>query len=231
MKIKAVLLCKKKSQRLRNKNIRKFANFNFGLLELKIKQLLKVKLINEIIISTDDEKIHRRFHKYHKKLKFFKREKKLCFFKTRTEELIKHITDLIPNDKILWTQVSSPLVDEKIYSKAIKFYKRGIRRGFDSLMSVTPIKQFFWSKSGPLNYKITKRNKWPRTQDLDEIYHINSAIFIFDKNIYKKRKDRVGKKPLFFSIKDENSIDIDNYFNFKLGEILYKSKRTNEKNI
>ena len=60
MRIKAVLLCKK-SQRLRNKNIRKFANFNFGLLELKIKQLLKVKLINEIIISTDDEKIHKDF--------------------------------------------------------------------------------------------------------------------------------------------------------------------------
>ena len=91
-------------------------------------------------------------------------------------------------------------------------------------MSVTSKKQFLWDKNGPLNYKVSKRNKWPKTQDLNEIFFINSAIFIFDKNVYMKKKDRIGNKPFYFSIKEKFSIDIDDFYNFKLAEVLYKSK-------
>lgn len=224
MKIKAIILCKKNSQRLKNKNTRKFSNFKFGLLELKIRQLLKVAEIDQILISTDDEKILKKYKSLNKKITTIRRDKKLCLLKTRTEDLIKYIVNLIPNDKILWTQVSSPLVDEKIYKKAVLTYKKKSKLGFDSLMSVTSKKQFLWDKNGPLNYKVSKRNKWPKTQDLNEIFFINSAIFIFDKNVYMKKKDRIGNKPFYFSIKEKFSIDIDDFYNFKLAEVLYKSK-------
>ena len=68
MKIKAIILCKKNSQRLKNKNTRKFSNFKFGLLELKIKQLLKVTEIDQILISTDDEKILKKYRSLNKKI-------------------------------------------------------------------------------------------------------------------------------------------------------------------
>ena len=57
MIIKAFLPCRSGSQRVKNKNIRKFANYSFGLFQLKIEQLVKVNQFKEIIVSTDDLKI------------------------------------------------------------------------------------------------------------------------------------------------------------------------------
>ena len=57
IKINVFLPCKKNSTRVKNKNKRKFANINFGLLKIKIDQLLKCKFINKIYLSTDDKKI------------------------------------------------------------------------------------------------------------------------------------------------------------------------------
>ena len=57
MIIKAFLPCRSGSQRIKNKNTRKFSKFKFGLFQLKVEQLIKVKELSEIIISTDDTKI------------------------------------------------------------------------------------------------------------------------------------------------------------------------------
>ncbi len=199
-------------------------NFNFGLIELKINQLLKVKKIDSILISTDDDEILSKFKNFHKKIVVVRRDKKLCNLNTKTQDLINHVANLAPKDKILWTQVSSPLVNAKIYEQAIALYKKKINLGYDSLMSVTKKQIFIWNDKKPLNYKIKKNNKWPRTQDIQKTYFINSSIFIFDKKIFLKYKDRIGKKPYFFNIDEKFSIDIDNHYNFKLAEILYKSK-------
>ncbi len=43
MKIDVFLPCRKQSSRVKNKNTRKFANINLGLLEIKLNQLLKTK--------------------------------------------------------------------------------------------------------------------------------------------------------------------------------------------
>ena len=56
MKINVFLPCRKKSSRVKNKNTKKFADINFGLLEIKLEQLLRSKLINKIYISTNDKK-------------------------------------------------------------------------------------------------------------------------------------------------------------------------------
>ena len=54
-KLTAVIAVRKGSQRVPDKNIRPFADTN--LLELKIKVLKNCKLIDEIIINSDSEKM------------------------------------------------------------------------------------------------------------------------------------------------------------------------------
>ena len=61
MEIIAFLPCRAGSQRVRNKNIRKFANYKLGLFELKIKDLIKVKSINTIVVSTNEKKNYKFF--------------------------------------------------------------------------------------------------------------------------------------------------------------------------
>ena len=55
-KIAFFLPTRKDSERVKNKNTRPFAGMDGGLIENKIRQLLETKLIDEIILSTNDEK-------------------------------------------------------------------------------------------------------------------------------------------------------------------------------
>ena len=67
MKINVFLPCKKNSKRIKNKNKRKFANINFGLVKIKLSQLLKSKLIDNIYLSTNDNEIIKFAQKLRKK--------------------------------------------------------------------------------------------------------------------------------------------------------------------
>ncbi len=75
MKINVFLPCKKNSKRIKNKNKRKFANINFGLVKIKLSQLLKSKLIDNIYLSTNDNEIIKFAQKLKKKKLNFKKKK------------------------------------------------------------------------------------------------------------------------------------------------------------
>ena len=66
----AVIPVRKGSQRVKNKNFRKF--FKKNLLIYKIEKLKKIKRIKKIIINTDSEKAIKIAKKY--KIDYFKRE-------------------------------------------------------------------------------------------------------------------------------------------------------------
>ena len=218
MIIKVFLPCRAGSQRVKNKNIRKFNMYKFGLIELKIKQLLKVKQINEIILSTDDNKIIKFIkHFKNKKIKLDIRPKKLASSKTRTDDLIKYSSKLFDeNDHILWTHVTSPFFDEKNYEDAIKFYKKNLKK-YDTLIGSNFIQDFIFNLSRPINYNY-KKTYWPNTQTLKKLYKINNTIFLTSAKIYKNKKNRIGSKLYFYNVDKINSIDIDNLDDFRLAE-------------
>ena len=129
MIVDVFLPCRSSSQRVKNKNIKKFSNKNFGLFELKILQLNLVKNIRNIIVSTNDKKIIN-----YLKLKNFKkviidvRPNILCSSKTSTDSLIKYVPKIVFSDHILWTHVTSPFFNEKDYFKAINVYKKKLEK-------------------------------------------------------------------------------------------------------
>jgi CMP-N-acetylneuraminic acid synthetase len=216
-KIDCFLPCRSGSKRILNKNTRKIHNFNLGLFELKLSQLLRVKQIGNIYVSTDDIKIINYLKKKNNdKIIIHKRLKKLSSSKTTTDQLIRHAYDITNSNHLLWTHVTSPFFSSKLYQDAIikYFYFKKINK-YDSLMSVYPIKNFLWSKNKPLNYKNTKI-KWPFTQDIEKVFEITSSIFISSRDNYNKYKDRIGIKPYFYELDKITSVDIDwkDDFNF-----------------
>ena len=130
MKINVFLPCKKNSTRVKNKNKRKFANVNYGLLKVKIDQLLKCRFINKIYLSTDDKKIINFIKKLNSDLIIVHErvDKKLSTNQTSTQQLIQHASDIIREGHILWTHVTSPLVDSFSYEKIIKAYKKNLKK-------------------------------------------------------------------------------------------------------
>ena len=123
MKVVAFLPCRKGSERVPRKNIRPFAGFQHGLIELKLKQLLASKEIAEVVLSTNDNEIldfastigDDRLHLH-------KRADALSSSTASTDALVGHAVDLIPDGHILWTHVTSPFVNADSYSDICLLY-------------------------------------------------------------------------------------------------------------
>ena len=221
MIIKAFLPCRSGSQRVKNKNIRKFANYSFGLFQLKIEQLVKVNQFKEIIISTDDLKIINYLKKKkYKKVRCITRPKKLALSSTRTDELIHYAAKFFDkNDHILWTHVTSPLFDTNDYNKAIDVYIKN-KKTYDTLIGCNIVQEFIFNKKKPINYNYSK-TFWPNTQDLKKLHSINNTIFLTSAYNYIKKGNRIGTKLFFYNIEKIKSIDVDNFEDFKTAEKLY----------
>lgn len=219
-KVIAFLPCRKGSKRVKNKNVRDFAGISGGLTYIKILQLLKVKEIKTIVISTNDEEVKTIAKSFNDgRIVIDSRPNYLAESSTSTDDLISYVPKIIESGLVLWTHVTSPLVNEDVYSEAIKRYFENIRI-HDSLMSVTKIQKFIWNQNGPISYDRLKE-KWPRTQTIDPLYEVNSAIFIADIEIYKNIGDRIGKKPLLFKTSEKQSFDIDWEDDFEIAEVLW----------
>lgn len=219
-KITCFLPCRKGSQRVPRKNVRKFSNMDYGLLEIKVKQLIDVEAIDEIILSTNDGEIIDWVQRREcKKIRVHTRCDQLSSSVTSTDELVMHAKSLISDGCILWTHVTSPFVNAKVYTELIDKYLMVSEQGYDSLMTTTKVCSFLWNKKGPINYD-RNREKWPRTQTLEGVYEINSAAFIAHANIYEKYQDRIGKNPYLFTLDKLTGYDIDWQDDFIVAECL-----------
>jgi CMP-N-acetylneuraminic acid synthetase len=218
MHIQAFLPCRKGSERVPRKNIKPFMGFKKGLVEIKLRQLLGCDLIDEVVLSTNDDEILDFASSFKvSKLQIHQRKDSLCSSSTSTDELVSHALDLIPNEHILWTHVTSPFINSSVYSDIISRYKKCLVSGYDSLMTTTLIHAFLWGKNGPINYD---RNieKWPRTQTLEPLHEINSGAFLNSAFNYKVLHDRIGVNPFFYSMDRIIAHDIDWPDDFSIAE-------------
>ncbi|MDA9774799.1 acylneuraminate cytidylyltransferase family protein [Algibacter sp.] len=216
------LPCRAGSERIPKKNTKPFAGVNGGLLKIKLNQLIKVKEVDRIILSTDDEKVKEVAFGLSDKIIIDDRPKELADSSTSTDDLVKYIPNIITEGHVLWTHVTSPFLSENIYSEAINTYLKNLKKGtYDSLMTVNRIQSFLWDEKGSFNYD-RNDEKWPRTQTLKELFEINSGIFINSIENYKLIEDRIGKKPYLMNTKGYSSFDIDWPDDFMLGEMIYK---------
>ena len=224
MIIKAFLPCRSGSQRIKNKNTRKFSKFKFGLFQLKVEQLIKVKELSEIIISTDDTKIINFLNKKkYKKVNLIKRPKHLSSSKTKTDDLIVYSAKLFDkNDHILWTHVTSPMFGVKDYSNAIKVYKSKIKK-YDTVVGCNIIQDFIFNNNNPINYNY-KKTYWPNTQNLKKLYKINNTFFLTSAKNYINKKNRIGSKIFFLNIPKLKSYDIDWPEDFEIAENIYNGQ-------
>jgi CMP-N-acetylneuraminic acid synthetase len=216
----AFLPMRKGSQRVKNKNIKVFSDVIGGLTFIKISQLLKVKQIDKIIISTNDEEVKTIAKSFNdNKIIIDDRPESLASSETLTDDLIKYVPSIIKEGIVLWTHVTSPFVTDEIYTDMIDKYFQ-TNTNFDSLMSVTKIQKFIWNENSPVNYD-KEKEKWPRTQTIKPMYEINSGAFIASVNTYLKCEDRIGEKPFLYELGDKQAFDIDWQDDFDIAEVLW----------
>lgn len=223
MSINVFLPCRKGSERVPKKNIKPFVQFNNGLIEIKLKQLLKAKRIDQIFLSTNDDEILDYAESLHEpKIILYKRDESLSSSQTSTDQLVAHALELIENGEILWTHVTSPFLTTESYDQIIEKYLEIKKHGYDSLMTTNLIHGFLWNENEPINYERTKE-KWPRTQTLDPVHEINSAVFLANADIYRTLDDRIGQNPYLFPLDKIQGFDIDWEDDFKIAQAIVQS--------
>lgn len=222
-KVTCFLPCRKGSQRIPNKNTKSFAGVDGGLLRIKLEQLANCPSIQKVILSTNDEEVIKIAKSYSfDKLNIITRPEHLCTSETSTDDLVKYVPEIISDEHILWTHVTSPMLDSKEYEMIITSYFSNLETGFDSLMTVSKLQGFIWNESSPITYD-RNAEKWPRTQTIKPLYEINSGVFLSSRENYLSLSDRIGNKPFLYVQDKVKSTDVDWPDDFTLAEFIYSS--------
>ena len=212
--ISAVITVRKGSQRVKNKNFKKFAGKN--LLIHKIEVLKKIKEIDNIIINTDSDKAI----KIAKNLKvnFFKREPYYASSKCPNSEFWANVAKNTNSKYIMFTHCTNPLVKKSTYQNFLKTFKK-LKHKYDSFNSVSEVKEFLINKNKPINFNFSKA---PNSQDLPDIIKLNFAISILTTKLMYKKKSLVGNNPYFIKLNNIEGFDINTPLEFKFAEHMFK---------
>ncbi len=214
--LSAVITVRKGSQRVKNKNFKKFAGKN--LLIHKIEMLKKIRGIDEIIINTDSEKAINIAKKLN--VNFFKREPYFASSKCPNSEFWSNIAQNTKSKYIMFTHCTNPLVKKNTYQKFLKIFKK-FKYNYDSFNSVSEVKEFLIKKNKPINFDFSRA---PNSQDLPDIIKLNFAISILSTKLMYKKKSLVGNKPYFIKLNTVEGFDINTPLEFKFAEHLFKKK-------
>ncbi len=217
--IKAVIPVRAGSQRVKNKNIRPFANSS--LLEIKIRQMQRIKELDGVVVNSDSDEML----DIAKSLgaETFKRDPYFASSTVSINEVYKNISETTNADIIVYVNATNPLLMDTSLNQAIKTFLNKSNK-YDTLNSAHLIKEFLWKDNIPLNYSI---DKMPKSQDLPNIFALNFAINIFTKEYGIKNSSIVGNHPLLYELDSIECIDIDNEIDFEFAEFMYKKYRMN----
>jgi len=212
----ALIAVRSGSKRVPNKNIRKFANSN--LLEIKLKQVKKIKGIKSLYVSSDDDRMLL-LAKKHGAIAL-KRDPFYASDKVPMSEVYVHLANSINCDHIAYLNVTNPLLKIETLQRCIDTYKN-LDSEFDSLATVHKIKEYMWLNGEPINYDPTNH---PRSQDLPNICALNFAASILPKTVMINNRNIVGDNFYNYFIEQEESIDVDTILDFSIAEFIYKNK-------
>lgn len=215
MKIKALVAVRSGSQRVQNKNIRPFADSS--LLEIKLQQLLGIRNLDGVIVNSNDDKML----EIAKAMgcETVKREEYYASNEVSMSEVYKNMAENFNGDIVVYTNVTNPLLKSYTIEKAIEMYLLQ-SEDHDSLNSAHLIKEFLFKDGQAMNYDLENQ---PRSQDLPDIYALNFAINIIERDRMIECKNVVGKKPYIWRIDEIEATDIDNPIDFEFAEYVYKN--------
>ena len=212
------------------------------LMYYTIKQAIKSKIFDNIVVSTDSKKILAKAKSYGAE-GWFIRPKRLATSTCSKILVIKHAlkeSEKFYNKKfkfIVDLDVTSPLRTSK---DIINAYKNFIKKRGDVLVTGAKSKKNpYFNVVEIVNNKVKKvknlKKRIFRRQDAPVTYDMNASIYIYCRNILINSKvnyktviealERVEKgKAIFYEMPASRSIDIDSEFDFKLVKFLLKRK-------
>lgn len=204
MNINCLILARKNSKRIINKNIINFRNK--PLIYWTIKQSLRVKSFKKIILSSDSLEIKKILKKISKRILFNNRPAYLSGAKITSEKVMTYLIKKYKfnsEDYILLLQPTSPLRKVKDITDMIKNLKNN---DLDSLHSVN-----YYKGKKIIKSKLNIVNKDIKKKKFSGKLSYNGSVYIFKVSLLLDNKTIYEQVPNVYITNNKNSLDIDNY--------------------
>lgn len=223
MKITAVIPIRSGSQRVKDKNLREFGDTS--LLALKIKSLLLVPELDEVIVNTNSEQAiqmvmaHPEFRGGGKnRLNYHRRDEYYASSQCSGSEFFQHLGEVTDTDIFVYAPCTSPFIKPATISQCIKTFLAERGDDCDCVSTVSSIKEFMWLDGKPVNYDPKHA---PNSQNLPDIVGLNFGCTVTSREDLIANSNIIGKKPKFVIDSDIEAIDIDTPLDFYIAEQIY----------
>ena len=226
MKTTAVIPVRKGSQRVPDKNLRPFAGTT--LLENKIKTLLQVPEIDEIVVNTNSEAAIEfvGIEYVDTKVRAQRREEYYASSQCSGSEFFKHLGEVTDTEIFIYAPCTSPFVKPETVSKCIKQFIE--HPEYDCLATVSSIKEFMWLDGKAINYDPQHA---PNSQNLPDIVALNFGVTVVKRETLIANSNIIGKNPQFVLTSDIEAIDIDTPLDFYIAEQIYHKLYVEKKGL
>ena len=215
-KILAIILARKGSKGIKNKNLKILKNRK--LVYWPIKAAKNSKYVDKIIVSTDCKIIRKTAIDYGAEAPFL-RPKKFAQDNSPSYDAVKHCIKYLRKQKLLFDffvllEPTSPLTVSQDLDKAfLKFFKSKNAKSLVSVSKAEASHPVFLSKilkkSGFLKPLCVKKFKFIRRQDLKKIYFFDGSLYISNIDFYLKRKTFNHEKTIPYVMPKWKSLEID----------------------
>ena len=222
----AIITARGGSKRIPRKNIKNFCGK--PIIAYSIKAAIDSKLFDEVMVSTDDEEIADIAKKYGASVPFLRSAENSNDFATTTD-VLKEVLSCY-NEKLhkkydyfACIYPTAPFVTSNKIKEAFKLL---LKSSADSIMTVTkysfPPQRSLVSQDGYLKYQYPEFSK-TRSQDLEPIFHDCGQFYICKTDIFSKKGLLITDKTIPYEVPEEEVQDIDNYSDWNIAEIKYKT--------
>jgi len=203
----AVVLARGGSKRLKNKNLQKIGKTS--LLEITINFAIKLKFINDIVLSTDSKKMLD-ICKRKKILTPGLRPSKLSKDKTSSEDVIFYLLKWYEKkykkvDGILLLQPTTPYRDLTVFNMSINKFRMNMNKVYVSVSKLNKQIQNVYNIQNNLINRVLKKK-----YNVKNLYILDGSLYLISKKNLLKYKTFVPKvfRPVI-NKKLKYSIDID----------------------
>ncbi len=225
MKKIAIITARGGSKRIPYKNIKDF--LGKPILAYSIEAAIASNEFDEVMVSTDDEKIAEIAKQYGAKVPFYRSEKTSGDFATTNDVLLEVIDEYEKRGETFDIGVciypTAPFVTGEKIKKAVRTLEES---NADTLIPVVqfsyPPKRSMVIRDGKLIFAHPEFID-SRSQDLESEYHDVGQFYCFKIEAYKKNKKLMLGNILPMVIDETEVQDIDNESDWKIAEIKYKA--------
>lgn len=231
MKILCIIPARGGSKGIPRKNIKLLGDQ--PLLKYTTDVALESKLIQKVIVSTDDNEIMECALKLGVEVPFI-RPDHLGLDSTPTLPVIQHALNFFKSkgenfDAVCLLQATSPFRTVGFLDEAIQTF---IEKETDSLVSVQEVPHeynphwVFEDNNGLLNISTGEKSIIPRRQELPMAYHRDGSIYLTKVSVIQKDNSLYGRSISYVVSSKNDYVNIDTQEDWLKAEELLKSRKT-----